>query len=207
MKKNKITIQILAFVFVILGFIGCDEDFSSIESDVVNSGNATNFNIKNQKFDVIAYTDVLNPVQTNNTVLNTLGFYEDSYGSVTSNFLSQLRLSSVSPDFGNGVRIDSVVLTLPFFSTAESVAYNGTITYQVDSVINNNDIKLQIFESNYFLRSFNPNSEFNEAQALFSNISASSSEPISNSILEQQKLPFVDHETNGDTKAISDTNT
>ena len=204
MKKNKIVIQILVFVFIALGFIACNEDFSSIESDVVNGDNATSFNVVEEQFDVITYTNKLGPVQTNNTILNTLGVYDDNYGRVTSSLLTQLNLSSYNPDFGEEVAIDSVVLTLPFFNSSESVDDNGSITYDVDSVINiGNRIKLHIFESNYFLRNFDPNNELNETQDFFSNMSASSTEDIGVTEIEGEELVFVDHDLN-DNQVIID---
>ena len=204
MKKNKFALHILALGLILLSFIACDKDFTTIESDIINSDNATNFEILNGPQDVIAYTEALEPVQTNNLSLSTLGYYNDIYGSTTSSFVTQLSATSYDPDFGvdDGafVAMDSVVLTLPFYSTVTDVEDDGTVIYEVDSVFPKadtyNPIKLNIFESNYFIRDFNPNADFNESQAYFSNKSASTTELITDAALEGEELIiFGDQQT------------
>ncbi|MGJ8549018.1 DUF4270 domain-containing protein [Winogradskyella wichelsiae] len=195
MKKNKIILQLIAFSLIIISFIACDSDFADLESDVLNSDIATTFDTDSDQYDVITYTKALNPVQTNNLILNTLGVYDDAYGRTTSSFVTQLTPSTYSPDFGDEVIVDSVVVTLPFFSTATGTDTDGNLTYTIDSVISTgdsyNDIKLRIFENNYFLRNFDPSGDFGESQAYYSNKTASSSEIISEGALEGTELDFL----------------
>jgi hypothetical protein len=91
-----------------------------------------------------------------------------------------------------------VVVTIPYFSTATGIDDDGKITYEVDSIISKGEnfskIELRIFESNYFIRDFDPSAEFNESQAYYSNRSASSSEMISTTALEGEELTFVDYD-------------
>ena len=193
MKKNKFALHITAFALIVLSFIACDKDYADLESDIINNQNATNFDILSEQHDVITYTKVLGPVQTNNlgVNLNTLGVYDDSYGRSTYSFVNQITASAFSPSFGDEVAIDSVVLTIPYFSTATGEE-DGDILYDIDSVLPKadtyNSIKLSLFESNYFIRDFDPNGEFNESQAYFSNKSASATEPISDAVLEGEEL-------------------
>ncbi|WP_179374863.1 DUF4270 domain-containing protein [Winogradskyella wichelsiae] len=195
MKKNKIILQLIAFSLIIISFIACESDFADLESDVLNSDIATTFDTDSDQYDVITYTKALNPVQTNNLILNTLGVYDDAYGRTTSSFVTQLTPSTYSPDFGDEVIVDSVVVTLPFFSTATGTDTDGNLTYTIDSVISTgdsyNDIKLRIFENNYFLRNFDPSGDFGESQAYYSNKTASSSEIISEGALEGTELDFL----------------
>lgn len=204
MKKNKFTLQILILVLLFASFIACDKDFTTLESDIINSSNATNFEILNGSQDIIAYTDVLEPVQTNNLRLSTLGYYNDVYGSTTSSFVTQLNAANYDPNFGvedgNFVAMDSVVLTMPFYSTVTGIEDDETVIYEIDSVFPKADtyspIKLNIYESNYFIRDFNPNADFNESQPYFSNKTASATETISASALEAQELiMFGDQQT------------
>jgi hypothetical protein len=188
MKKNKFAIQILAVSLIVLSFIACDKDFTAIESDIITDENATNFDIKEALFSIITYTKALEPVQTNNPGLNTLGVYDDVYGKTTSSFVTQVTLSAYAPDFGEDIQIDSVVLKVPYFGFATEVEDNGNILYNIDSVIGRKPIKLSLFESNYFIRDFDPGGDFNESQAYFSNKSASVSEPISDISLEGEEL-------------------
>jgi len=198
MKKNKFALQIASFSLILLSFIACDKDFAVIESDIINDDVATNFDIlklseTSPEFtEIITYTDALEPVQTNGLGLNTLGIYDDSYGRTSTNFVTQVTTSTFNPDFGNGVSIDSVVLTMPYFGSATDIDDDGNITYEIDSVIGRNDIKLSLFESNYFIRDFDPNAEFNDSQSYFSNKSASATETISEAILEGEELIFLE---------------
>ncbi len=188
MKKNKFALQILVFGLIVLSFIACDKDFTAIESDIITDENATSFDIKDSLFSIITYTKALEPVQTNNPGLNTLGVYDDVYGRTTSSFVTQVTLSAFAPDFGEDVQIDSVVLKVPYFGFATEVEDDGNILYNIDSVIGRKSIKLSLFESNYFIRDFDPSGDFNERQAYFSNKSASVSEPISDISLEGEEL-------------------
>jgi hypothetical protein len=188
MKRNKFAIQILVFGLIVLSFIACDKDFANIESDIITDENATNFDIFSEKYDIISYTKALGPVQTNNLGINTLGLYDDAYGRTISSFVTQVALSTFDPVFGEDVVIDSVVLKIPYFSFATEIEDDGNILYDIDSVIGREAIKLSLFESNYFIRDFDPNASFNEAQAYFSNKSASESEPISDMSLEGEEL-------------------
>ena len=199
MKKNKLALNFAVLALIVMSFIACDSDFNNLESDVLNSGVATNFDILNNNYDVITYSSTLGPVQTNNGIgLSTLGLYDDIYGRVTSSFVSQVGLSSYSPTFlgnANELQIDSVVLTLPYFSGVTDIDEDNNITYNVDSIFpegsSYSPIKLSIYENNYFLRDFDPSAEFNEAQAYFSNKTASTSEAIAP--LEGTELIFIDN--------------
>jgi hypothetical protein len=192
MKNNKFAIQILVFGLIIGSFIACDKDFATLESDVINNDNATNFDILSEQYDIVTYTKALGPVQTNGLAINTLGIYDDVYGRTTSSFVTQVTPSSYDPDFGEEVVIDSVVLTLPFFNASTEIEENGNILYDIDSVIGREPMRLRLFESNYFIRDFDPNADFNESQAYFSNKSASATETISEAALEGEELGFVD---------------
>jgi len=203
MKKNKFALQIISFGLITLSFIACDSDFATLESDVINNDIATNFDVFPDTYNVIAYTKALRPVQTNNLAVSTLGIYDDLYGRTKSSFVTQLTPSTLDPSFGDEVEIDSVVVTIPYFSTATGVDDDGKITYEVDSIISKGEtfskIELRIFENNYFIRDFDPSAEFNESQAYYSNRSASSSEMISTNALEGEELTFIDNtDPNGD---------
>ncbi|WP_299128498.1 DUF4270 domain-containing protein [uncultured Winogradskyella sp.] len=209
MKKNKFALKIIAPLLVILSFIACDSDFTTLESDVINDDVATNFDIlslseTNPSFtEIISYTDALGPVQTNSLGINSLGVYDDLYGRTTSTFVTQLTPSTLNSDLGEEIEIDSVVLTIPYFSFVSDVSEDGDLTYEIDSVIGRNPIKLSLFESNYFLRDFNPEGEFNESQAYFSNQSASASESISDAALEGTPIPFVANPENNEEVSLN----
>ncbi|MDB9781707.1 DUF4270 domain-containing protein [Winogradskyella sp.] len=199
MKKNKFTLQLLSFTVIALSFIACDKDFATLDSDIINEDNATNFNISSEEFDIITYTKPLGPVQSNNLGLNTLGIYDDIYGRTTSQLLTQLTSTAFDVDFGEDVEIDSVVLTLPFFNRITEVDEDDNITYQLDSIIGNDPINLRVFRSNYLIRDFDPNGQFSDTQSYYSNKSASETETISEGILEGEELSFVEYDAATDT--------
>ncbi|MBC2843561.1 DUF4270 domain-containing protein [Winogradskyella flava] len=197
MKKNKFALQILAFALILTSFIACDKDFSNLESDILNSDIATNFDITSDTWEVITYTENLDPVQTNNLPVNSLGIYDDFYGRTTSSFVTQLTPGAFDPDFGEEEfqQIDSVVLNLPYFFSVTEVDEEGDFIYDVDSIIPEptgstyKPIRLRIFENNYFIRDFDPTADFNQSQAYFSNFSASSTETIT--ALEGEELTII----------------
>ena len=163
MNKNKFALQILVLLFIVISFIACDKDFSALESDIISSDVATDFDVlqmseTNPEFtDIITYTDVLEPVQTNGLGLNSIGIYDDvAYGRTTNSFVSQLTTSTFTSDFGEQVKIDSVVLYLPYFSSIEDIDDDENITYEIDSVFGREPFRLSLFESKYFIRDFDP---------------------------------------------------
>lgn len=188
MKKIKFVLKNAAILAVLISsFVACDKDFATVGSDIVGQNN---FGTDHVEFPVKAYTNVLPPVQTNNLPINFLGAYNDpNYGLTTANFVSQLGISSYSPDFGTGVVLDSVVLTIPYFSKKTNVTADGETVYKLDSIFGSGLINLSIYENNYFLSSINPNSEFQEPLTYYSNMSTSTG-PINPMLLEGNGVPL-----------------
>jgi hypothetical protein len=193
MKKIKFTLRHIALLMVLLiSLIACDKDFANIDSDIINNDNATHFSTNSRQFEVIAYTKALDPVQTNVLPLNLLGIYTEepsgNFGKSTSSFVSQIRGNITDPDFGTNAVIDSVILTVPYFSTATGVDSDGRTEFSLDSVFGNTGINLSIYESDYFLRNFDPTSpEIDTPQIYYANNSTGSS-IISNAQLEGELL-------------------
>lgn len=194
MKTSKNILRNFALLTIILiGFISCEKDFASIDSDVVNSDNATNFSTSFMKFPVRAYNKKVAPFQTNGLPSNLLGYYNDPvYGSSTVNFVGQMTPTAYNPTFGDNIVLDSVVLTIPFYSRQTEIDENGNSNYQLDSIFGSESIKLSVYKSNFFLRDFNPNDDFDASQKYFSNGTSSSSDVISTSELEGQLLYQTD---------------
>ena len=100
---------------------------------------------------------------------------------------------AVEPDFGENPVLDSVVLTIPYFSTNLGANDEGEVQYELDSVFNPNvPIKLSIFENNFFLRDFDPNSSFDDPQNYFSNRFTSISDFIPQSDLEGTPIELAE---------------
>uniref|UniRef100_UPI004049E3D6 DUF4270 domain-containing protein n=1 Tax=Gelidibacter sp. TaxID=2018083 RepID=UPI004049E3D6 len=178
--------NVAVLTLLVSSFIACDKDFANLDTDIVGD---PNFGTNSEIYEVIAYNKKLEPVQTNNLPINMLGVYKDPvYGLTTANFVTQLTPTILDPDFGENIELDSVVMTIPYFSRVTGVNADGDTTYKLDSIFGANPIKLSIYENNYFLRSFDPNSEFDDPQKYFSDKSTSITTSVSNDLLEGQLL-------------------
>jgi len=151
-------------LFLIVSFIACDKDFSTVESDVLDEDNI-NFNTDKVTLPIIAYNKKLDSLQINNLSSNLLGvFFDPVYGKTTASIITQIAPTGFSPDFGGNPVVDSVVLTIPYFSRALT---DSTYTIS-DSLYGNAPIRLSIYRNNYFLRDFDPNSSTNATQNYYS---------------------------------------
>ena len=196
MNKIKFALKNLAIVALIISsFIACDKDFASVGSDVIGQGNYLTNSTK--EYPVIAYTNPLAPVQTNNLPLNYLGAFNDlTYGLTTASFVSQLGTTTYDPDFGDGVILDSVILTVPYFSRAVDVDDEGGKIYELDSIFGNGFVDLEIYENNYFLNSINPNEEFDTPLNYFSNSTTSIGNINPTLLMGTEILPAVPQSLN-----------
>lgn len=186
MKKMKFTFKHLFILSALLAlFVSCDKDYVSLDSDISGQNN---FGVSDAPYEVTAYTNKLNPVQTNGLPANLLGFYKDLiYGTTTANIVTQLSPATFDPVFPDEVRVDSVVLTIPYFSKSTGII-DGATSYELDSVYGTGAINLNIYENTYFLRTFDPNSQFNMPQKYFSDRSLSPSNQIPLTSLKGVKL-------------------
>ncbi len=175
--KNTI-LKITAIFIVVFSFTGCENDFDPIGSEIIG-GPGFEAELYDEA-EISAYTATLGAVQTNNLSFSTgtttarlhlLGVYKDAvYGVQTANVYSQIGLSSENPDFGNQPVVDSVVLSLPYFSTEGQPDDLGETAYKLDSVYGNSPIKFSILESKYFLNSYDPETDFRDAQKYYSDM-------------------------------------
>lgn len=190
MKTSKTILQNIALLTILLiGFISCEKDFASIDSDVINPDNATNFTTDFLEFPVKTYNKNVAPFQTDGLPVNLFGYNNDPvYGNSTVNFVGQMTPTAYNPTFGENVVLDSVVLTIPYFSVSTEIDEDGNSTYELDSIFGNTPIKLSIHKNNFFLRDYDPNMEFGATQKYYSNSTSSSGDIIGASELEGQLL-------------------
>ena len=173
---------------VLLVLTSCDKEYASIDTDIINNENADNFSTDNLDYPVITYTKNYSPFSASQLSSNILGYYNHSiFGNSTANVIAQVNTNRLDPIFGDNVELDSVVLTIPYFSNVNEVV-DGVSGYKLDSVYGNTPIKLSIYKNNYYLRDFDPDQSFDTAQKYFSNGTSSSSDAINISDLEAQLL-------------------
>lgn len=155
--------------FVVLFFVSCDKDFNEIGTNIIGDDHY-DF-LLNDEQSVIAYNQPIGAVQSNNLPLNALGYYNSPvFGKTKASFVTQLELIAANPTFVNpsALEIDSVYLYVPYFSTFKSTTTAGDKLYELDSIYGNNPIRLDIYESNYYLRDFDASSGLEQIQRYYS---------------------------------------
>lgn len=168
MKVIKLFPQLGMILLLILGFASCDEDFSTLDTAIIDG----TFSTPDTVFSVKAYSKLLGGIQTNDQQTYKLGLYYDPvYGTSIVDFLGQLEMTTNNPTFPvdslNPV-LEKVILTMPFFADSDDDADGNTI-YTLDSIYGTAPINVGIYESNYFLRDFDPDTNFEESQLYYSN--------------------------------------
>jgi len=187
-SSNRFSLYIIICLTLI--FVqACEKDFTSLESDVINSDNAINFETNSIEYPIVTHSRSVEPVQTNNLPSFLLGYNNHTiYGESTASFVGQMVPDQYSPNFGENPVLDSVILTIPYFSRGVETSDEDDITYELDSVYGGSPIKLSIYRNNFFLRSFDPYGEFDDSQKYYSNGSLSDLESISQGQLEGELL-------------------
>lgn len=145
--------KILLIATVVLLY-SCDKDFNAIGDNLIGDDH---FGLEPEKYDVVAYDQEISPVQSNGLVNNALGIYDDKvFGARTASFATQVSLESYAPTIGAEPVIDSVMVTIPYFSHAISTdASSGKTTYVLDSIYGKPEdklIKLSVYESGVQMR-------------------------------------------------------
>ena len=187
----KINLNIILLFFFI--FQSCDKELTSFDSDVINSENAIDFLTGEVDYSILSKSEIINPVQSNNLPSFLIGKYNHpQFGNSYANFVGQMVPADYNHDFGDNVELDSVILSIPYFSRAIDTDENLDVTYEIDSVYGNNPIKISIYKNNFFLRTFDPFQSFDSSQNYFTNGSLSNNEQIDISQLEGQLLFEID---------------
>lgn len=157
-----------AAIVVLFAFNSCEEDFNTIGGEIIGG-----------EFDALplyeagvkAYSKDIGPVQTNGLPANLLGVYKEPvYGLHTASVLSQVSLITNNPTFGTEPKLDSVILTLSYYSTRLEPDSQGNAVYKLDSVYGNSPFKLSVSRSNFFINEFDPDEDFVNRQKYYSDL-------------------------------------
>ena len=187
----------IVFILFLLSFIACDKDFTTIESDVLGEGNA-NFFTDSSLIKISAYNKKLEALKINNLSSSLLGIFNDpEFGQTKASIITQLTPSSASLDKSFDVNpvIDSVVITIPYYSTENGFDDDGNTTYQLDSVYGNLDskFKLTIHQNNYFLKDFDPSGDSNTSLNYYTKTEALADASHNYALTETQEIDFDNH--------------
>lgn len=155
-----------AVLAVVFAFIGCDEEFTEIGGEIINNPS----NVELREVEVKAYSQKVNSIQTNNLSNYILGVHNHPvFGESSASVVTQLALSTADPEFGENVQLDSVVMTIPYFSTDTTSATGDEILYELDSIYGDESFKLSVYETSYFLADYDPDAGFEQRQKYYSN--------------------------------------
>ncbi|MBP9792482.1 MAG: DUF4270 domain-containing protein [Flavobacterium sp.] len=166
---NTTLLKTLAVVFATVLFVSCDNDYNSIGGDIIGNSNYDYSN--GEDFPVKAYNAKIGPVQTNNLPLHQLGYLvNDKFETTTANFVTQLDLVDEAPVFINPstIIVDSVVVTVPYFSKKISLESSGRGVYRLDSIHSKNNtidpIGLKVYRNGFALNDFDASNPSVSAQ-------------------------------------------
>lgn len=193
MKKIFKALKFTSFLlFIILAIVACDQDFNSLESDVIG---LKNFNTGSYPIPITSYNKKLDSLRINNLSANLLGVYNDPvYGQSKASIITQITPTEFDTSFGDNPVIDSVILTIPYYNKITSTDAGGNSVYSIsDSLFGSAPIKLSIFQNNYFLRDFNPNTELEAIQNYYSHASDAVNSTDNFAITETSTINFDDH--------------
>ena len=162
---NSVLFKSVSCFSLIFMIQACESEFSEIGTGIVGT---PDFEIISGIYPVKTYNKKIEPFQSNGLSENLLGYYYDPvFGGSKVDFVGQLTPRTFAPDFGDDTDLDSVVLTIPYKSTAD--IGETTTTYELDSMYGNEPIKLSIYKNNYYLRAFDPNADLDASQNYYSN--------------------------------------
>lgn len=115
-SRRKVFKLSAAFFIYSLALVSCKKELTNV-GDGLEDGS---LNVqKTDTFTLVTYSEAVDSIETDETAVNLLGSYVDPvFGKVDCGIVTQIRLSSVSPQFGttSNLLVDSVVLSLRFTS-------------------------------------------------------------------------------------------
>ncbi|MEL1240622.1 DUF4270 domain-containing protein [Flavobacterium flavipallidum] len=164
--RNTSFFKIILLAITVVFFVSCDKDFNTIGGDLIGD---EHFGLVHDSINVLSYNQKLDPVASNNLPVNPLGIYEDDvFGTTEANFVTQVVLASVNPTIGANPEIDSVYISIPYFSKF-TYTETGDKKYELDSIFGNPEgkIKLSVYRSGYFMRDLDPLTGFLETQKYY----------------------------------------
>jgi len=183
MNTNSFFNKMLLAICVVFMY-SCDKDFNEIGGGIIGGNN---FDLTKVSYDVLGYTQKTGAVQSNNMVETPFGIYSDAnFGETTANFNTQVIPSALLSSVGDRLFVESVVLTIPYFTDPRQTKLNvdGSSVYVLDSIYGAERaiMKLGVYESGFFMRDSDPLTGFQQQQKFFSD---------ENAVFDSRKLPTL----------------
>jgi hypothetical protein len=158
--------KMLLVVISIVFLYSCDKDYNSIGGNLMGDNH---FDLLQYTSPVLAHNQKIGPVASNNLAINALGIINDpAFGKTTAHFATQLNLATIAPTIGANAVVDSVYLSIPYFSTLTTTNTDGSHVYELDSIYGGQaPIKLSVYESGYYMRDLDPLGGLQQSQSYF----------------------------------------
>ncbi|MGV3697145.1 DUF4270 domain-containing protein [Flavobacterium sp.] len=191
---KKSVLQSILLGLIALLFVSCDKDFNELGTDIVGDDHFgferyTDASIK-------AYNQQTGPIASNNLAINPLGYYYNpAFGRTQANFVTQIEMATVNPTFNNTdpedydvepTKIDSVIVEVPYFCHIPKGAtiVDNVKPFVLDSIYGDvtSKFKLEIFQSNYYLRDLDPGQSLSEQQSFYTD---------ENNTIDNSKIPVL----------------
>ncbi|HUH52283.1 MAG TPA: DUF4270 domain-containing protein [Flavobacterium sp.] len=166
-------LQKIAFLLFFGVLFSCDSDFNSVGANIVDNEDIV-LDIYSSA-SITAYNKAIGPVQTNRLPLNSLGVINNPvFGKTISSYVTQLKLTAPGTNLATLANpvIESVELTIPYFNVLQSIEEDGARIFKLDSIYGNLESKfrLNVYESGYYLKEFDPSTNFEEVQRYYSDM-------------------------------------
>ena len=162
---NSIFSRILLIFLFIITIIACDKDVNEIGANLVGKDNYGFASYTDAN--IVAYTQKIGPIQTNNLPVNQIGIYDNKvFGKTVASFASQLQLPSGGITIAGATTVTSVTLNVPYYVTKITANSDGTSKYRLDSIsgnFNTAKIKLSVYRNGFNI--FGPNDLINTTLA------------------------------------------
>lgn len=134
MKKFFNCIAVALVLTATFAVSSCEDEISNVGSGLVDGGSVADVEL----VDIIAYNTNNDSIRSDENILQNgvLGVFEEPvFGRTKARFITQARLSSFNPDFGDNAVMDSVILTLPvhYLTDEDDIDIDTTYLYIEDN--------------------------------------------------------------------------
>ncbi|MBT8318302.1 MAG: DUF4270 domain-containing protein [Lutibacter sp.] len=158
-KVVKVLKYLGLFSIVFFTIISCEKEIESIGVNLVDNNN---FDTNKLTTEVITENENVERVISNGVPQYLLGVYSDiEFGKLKASIVSQLTLPLTVDgyDYGTNASIDSVLIDIPYQSTASLENYSdGKPKFELDSVFGDasTEFQLKVYELKTFLNTLDP---------------------------------------------------
>ncbi|WCM41027.1 DUF4270 domain-containing protein [Flavobacterium sp. CBA20B-1] len=159
--RRKSIAQFVVLSVLSVTAISCEQDFTEMGAEVIDSDQ---FGFEKYLVQNIETTNSEAGIaNTRNLPVNNLGVYTHSaFGKTTAHFVTQIEMKNNSDltSFGENLVLDSVYVYIPFTSSVSATDSDGNRSFNVSDVYGNGKFTLNVYENGYFLRTTDPNNNF-----------------------------------------------